>query len=157
MGATAYRAVYRGRKARKTGPFQRHAPPWSLPRNHRELDGVAASAGALEGCKPILPAFPDGVHLLCLKGVGQIVYDDDRVSTEQAINADKGAVPQPYEYPGHYLQVHDSEEWLFCAEAYAFSERSTCLAIASIVGRERVGQADAPLREFRVRFYTERH
>lgn len=93
MGATACRAVYRGRKTRTASPSLRHGPLWSLPRNHRELDGVATSAGASEDCKPVLAAFPDGVQLMCLKGVGQVVYDDDRVSTEQAIKAGKGTIP----------------------------------------------------------------
>jgi len=65
-----------------------------LAGHHWELDGVSAAAWAHEGRKPVVTIFTDRVQLPRLKFIGQVVNDDDRVSSEDDVKAGQTLRPE---------------------------------------------------------------
>ncbi|MFX1810897.1 hypothetical protein PXJ20_09875, partial [Paraburkholderia sp. A1RI_3L] len=91
-----------------------------------------------------------------LERIGQVINDDHRVSAEPSVEVGEGVIPKSQEQLWHFLKVHDSEQRFVGAKSDALCESGARFTVALMAARERVGQADAPLSEFRVGVYAVR-
>lgn len=94
MRPASHRAVYRWREAWKASLVPGETPTRPLAGNHWELDGVSAAAWAHEGRKPVVTIFTDCIQLPRLKLIGQVVNDDDCVSSEDGVKAGQTLRPE---------------------------------------------------------------